>query len=140
MTVHPGAALFNQRIRRRVADGPLFDQWRGDIFVRASDGMCVVAALSQDGPASPKLTDAEYHAFREIIARNDCGFYGNRANLRRDLLGEDHPAAAPPTTVQRAGFHAVEDDDFDWRDWDRDPETGEPVQRAAFDREDAGRD
>ncbi len=105
MTVHPGAALFKQRIRRRVADGPVFDQRRNDIFVRAADGLCVVSALAQDGPLNQAFTDAEREAFRDLIARNDRGHYADRRNLRRDLLGaDDDPDAEPSDAVQRAAF------------------------------------
>lgn len=189
-TVHPGAALFNQRIRRRVANGPVFDQRLGGMFVRVADGMCVVGALSQDGPLSEEFTVEERCAFLDLIARNDRGHYADRANLRRDLLGEERvdpapayadedtafmaaivgeviarvlaegydPDAAPsdadedtaPTTLQRAGFHAVDDTDAEYDAIDastawlvsiaEDAAPSDAVQRAAFAVEDAGRD
>jgi len=54
------------------------------------------------------------------------------------MTAHDHQASrrewqGPTTTLQRAGFHAVEDDDPG-------AEPSDAVQQREYDREDAGRD
>ncbi len=108
--IHPGAVLFSEEARKAVAEGPLFDRFVPTVF-KNSDHCCVLGALLlAELPGRRINTDAtpdavwaaevlEYYGYPvtngtrrwlgRLVKQNDRGEYADRANLRRDLLGEE---------------------------------------------------
>lgn len=105
---HPGAALFDGAAREEaVARGP-YDGYPPRLYTNRH-GCCVVGALiraafgdmTEPVPAfrdaaeaiecglGRALTATERRQLGKLIARNDRGHYARRANLLRDLLGEE---------------------------------------------------
>lgn len=123
--IHPAAAIFSERSRRAVADGPAFARQTTDgQFVRP-DGCCLVGALIREewpgtfarpdviptplalahilldrGVVSAPLGLPEWAIVGDVLDlmdRNDEGYYALGDVLRRDLLGV--PAARIPATA-----------------------------------------
>lgn len=111
MAIHPGASVFPEAARRKVAAGPLFD--KGDAVPLNEDECCVVGALlfaaKPDLPrvgfyeipdattvlntlglryATEQEAELVCRRIGQLMSRNDRGNYADRARLVADLLGE----------------------------------------------------
>ncbi len=88
----PGVRDYPEAIRRKVAEGPLFEIERRAggskvVYVNA-EGDCVAQALVRhEPPRSRAIPDERLRLIHELIERNDRGDYADRDKLRRDLLG-----------------------------------------------------